>query len=81
MEKPIRVLQVFARMDRGGAETMIMNVYRHIDRSKVQFDFMVHTEDHCAYDDEIEKLGGHIYRIPRYTGKNHFQYKKSGNFF
>lgn len=81
MEKPIRVLQVFARMDRGGAETMIMNVYRHIDRSKVQFDFMVHTEDHCAYDDEIEKLGGHIYRIPRYTGKNHFQYKKKWKFF
>lgn len=81
MEEPIRVLQVFARMDRGGAETMIMNVYRHIDRSKVQFDFMVHTEDHCAYDDEIEKLGGHIYRIPRYTGKNHFQYKKKWKIF
>ena len=81
MAEPIRVLQVFARMDRGGAETMIMNVYRHIDRSKVQFDFMVHTEEHCAYDDEIEKLGGHIYHIPRYTGKNHFQYKKKWKIF
>ena len=78
----MRVLQVFARMDRGGAETMIMNIYRHIDRSKVQFDFMVHTEEHCAYDDEIEKLGGHIYTIPKYTGKNHFRYKREWkNFF
>ena len=44
MAEPIRVLQVFAQMNRGGAETMIMNFYRNIDRSKVQFDFIVHTQ-------------------------------------
>lgn len=80
-DSPIRVLQVFARMDRGGAETMIMNVYRHIDRSKVQFDFIVHTEDHCDYDEEIKKLGGKIFYIHRYTGKNHFQYKNEWKTF
>jgi glycosyltransferase involved in cell wall biosynthesis len=77
MSKPIRVLQVFAQMNRGGAESMIMNLYRNIDRSRVQFDFIVHTEDKCAYDEEIKKFGGKIYRVPRYTGKNHFQYKKA----
>lgn len=77
MVEPVRVLQVFAQMNRGGAETMIMNLYRNIDRSKVQFDFIVHTEEKCAYDDEIEQLGGKIYRIPKYTGKNHFIYGKS----
>ena len=41
-QKPIRVLHVFSRMDRGGAETMIMNLYRNIDRENVQFDFVVH---------------------------------------
>lgn len=76
MSKPIRVLQVFAQMNRGGAETMIMNLYRNIDRSKIQFDFIVHTEDECSYDEEIKLLGGTIHRIPKYTGKNHFQYKK-----
>lgn len=40
MDKPIRVLHVIGIMNRGGAETMIMNLYRHIDRSKVQFDFV-----------------------------------------
>ena len=44
MDKPIRVLQVMSSMNRGGAETMIMNIYRNIDRSKVQFDFVVHGE-------------------------------------
>lgn len=77
MSEPIRVLQVFAQMNRGGAETMIMNLYRNIDRTKVQFDFIVHTNEKCAFDDEIMSLGGHIYRVPRYTGKNHFQYKKA----
>lgn len=74
MTAPIRVLQVFAQMNRGGAETMIMNLYRNIDRSKIQFDFVVHTEDNCFFDDEIRKLGGRIFRIPTYKGKNHLSY-------
>lgn len=61
---PIRILHIIGRMNMGGAETFIMNVYRNIDRSKFQFDFVVHTEEKCTYDDEIESLGGKIYRIP-----------------
>ena len=45
MKKPIRILQVFTIMDCGGAESMIMNYYRHIDRNKVQFDFLVHRKE------------------------------------
>lgn len=61
---PIRVLQVFSIMNRGGAETMVMNYYRQMDRTKVQFDFLVHRQERGAYDDEIESLGGRIYRVP-----------------
>ncbi len=61
----VRVLQVVTNMDRGGLETMLMNYYRHIDREKVQFDFLEHRYTHAAYDDEIEALGGRIYRLPR----------------
>ena len=64
-ERPIRVLEVFGRMNRGGAEAMIMNLYRKMDKSRIQLDFMVHTKEHCQFDDEIEKMGGHIYRVPR----------------
>lgn len=65
MNKPIRVLQVVTHMNRGGLETMLMNYYRHIDRDRVQFDFLVHRDKRAAYDDEIEALGGKIYRLPR----------------
>lgn len=65
MSEPIRVLQVVTHMNRGGLETMLMNYYRHIDRSKVQFDFLVHRQARAAYDNEIESLGGKIYRLPR----------------
>lgn len=61
----MRVLQVVTNMDRGGLETMLMNYYRHIDRAKVQFDFLTHRQERAAYDDEIEALGGRIYRLPR----------------
>lgn len=52
-------------MNRGGLETMLMNYYRQIDRTRVQFDFLVHRTERGDYDDEIEALGGRIYRLPR----------------
>ena len=64
MKEPIRVLNLFTIMNRGGAETMVMNYYRNIDRSKVQYDFMVHRDETGAYDEEIRKLGGRIYKMP-----------------
>lgn len=64
MTTPIRVLHVVTHMNRGGLETMIMNYYRHIDRNKVQFDFLTHREGKKDYDDEIEKLGGKIFHLP-----------------
>ena len=62
--KPIKVLQVFTILNRGGAETNIMNYYRNIDRSSIQFDFLVHREEAGAYEKEIMELGGKIYRLP-----------------
>lgn len=81
MSEVIRILHVFGRLDRGGAETMIMNLYRNIDRTKIQFDFIIHTKDKCDYEDEIRFLGGRIYSIPRYKGKNHREYKNIWNDF
>ena len=72
--QPIRVLQVVTIMNRGGLETMLMNYYRQIDRKKVQFDFMVHREERGHYDDEIESLGGKIYRMPQIRPGNYRKY-------
>ena len=74
--EPIRVLNLFTILDRGGAETMVMNYYRHIDRTKVQFDFLVHRERRGAYDDEIETLGGKIYRMCPVYPQNFARYKR-----
>ena len=65
VKKPIRVLHVFRAMKfGGGAETLIMNIYRKIDRSKIQFDFLINTKDECHYDKEILELGGRVLYIP-----------------
>jgi glycosyltransferase involved in cell wall biosynthesis len=72
--EPKRILQVAAIMNRGGLETMLMNYYRSIDRSKIQFDFMVHRQQRGTYDDEIEKLGGYIYRMPPINPFKHLKY-------
>ncbi|WBW98948.1 glycosyltransferase family 1 protein [Oceanirhabdus sp. W0125-5] len=77
MDKPIRVLHVVVNMNRGGAETLIMNLYRNIDRTKVQFDFLVHKDVKGAFEDEIISLGGKIHRIPYITDVGHFGYKKA----
>ena len=67
-------------MNRGGAETLIMNLYRNIDRSKVQFDFLTCKEG--VFDKEIEELGGTVYRIPYVNEVGHFGYISSlNNFF
>ena len=60
----MRVLQVVTHMNRGGLETMLMNYYRNIERTQIQFDFLTHREKRGDYDDEIEALGGTIYRLP-----------------
>jgi glycosyltransferase involved in cell wall biosynthesis len=73
---PVRVLMVNRTMDRGGAETLIMNLYRSIDRSKVQFDFLLHCNYKSAYEDEITSLGGRIYKIPHYNLINEISYRK-----
>lgn len=77
MKKPLRILQVLTIMNRGGAETMIMNYYRNIDRNKVQFDFLLHRQEEGFFDNEIKTLGGKIYRMPPISPKTFFKYKRA----
>ena len=80
MKYPIRVLQVVTYMGRGGLETMLMNYYRHIDHSKVQFDFLTHREFDGDYDKEIKDLGGNVYHLSNLNPLS-TSYKKSLNDF
>ncbi len=70
----IRILQCVNNMHRAGLETMLMNYYRHIDRTKIQFDFLTHRPERADYDDEIERLGGKVYYAPRLYPQNYAAY-------
>ena len=70
MDNSIRVLQVFASLNMGGAESRMMDVYRHLDKSEVKFDFVTLTKGDQYYVNEIEALGGTVFYIdsPRDVG-------------
>lgn len=65
-----RILHIVGSMNRGGVESVVMNYYRFIDKSKYQFDFLYFGYDECYYDEEISKLGGKIYRISNSSSSN-----------
>ncbi len=72
----IHVLVLDTVMDRGGAEAMIMNYMRNVNRDLIQFDFLTNRDYRAAYEDEIESLGGKVYHMcPMYPGKFR-QYKR-----
>ena len=72
---PVRVLHVLGTLNRGGAESRIMDLYRHLDREKVQFDFLVHTSGKDDFAEEVKRLGGAIYTLPRFKGYNLVAYE------
>lgn len=67
---------LFTILNRGGAETMMMNYLRKIDHSKVIFDFVVHRTERGAYDDEVERMGCKIFRFPPLRLLHISSYKK-----
>lgn len=92
--KPVRVLHVLGGLGLGGAESRIMDLYRCMDREKVQFDFLVHQDGagqgreqeqmvRCPefYDEEVKSLGGNIYLLPKFKVYNYFAYKKAARRF
>lgn len=81
IKEPIRILNIVPNMRAAGIETFIMNVYRNIDRDKVQFDFLVHNQRKEFFDDEIRKLGGKIYRLTLKDDKNFIKYIKDLKMF
>lgn len=67
MNKPIRIAQVMGKMNGGGVEAVVMNYYRHIDKERIQFDFLVDADSSQIPSDEIESLGGRIFEVPPYS--------------
>ena len=61
-----RVAVIMGKMHSGGKKNLVMEYYRHIDRSKYQFDFICDDDSNAIPDKEIEALGGRVYRVTSY---------------
>lgn len=72
--RPIRALHVQSRLDRGGAETWLMDIVRHSDRNELQIDACVTGPGRGTYESEFEQLGGRILRCP--LSRNPWQFAK-----
>lgn len=78
---PIKILQIFTVLNKGGAETNLMNYYRNMDRSQFQIDFLVHRET-GFFEEELIKSGSKIFRLPAILPWKLKEYKKAvKNFF
>ena len=73
----IRVLHVVTKMRRAGLESRLMDIYRNIDRDKVQFDFLTHRIENGDYDEEIRSLGGNVYHLQPIKPWRFISYLKS----
>ncbi|GAB2498699.1 glycosyltransferase family 1 protein [Alkalibacterium psychrotolerans] len=63
---PLRICHILGKMNGGGVESMVMNYYRHIDKNKIQFDFVVDEDSSVIPFEEITSLGGRVYMISPY---------------
>ena len=74
--QPVRILHVLQRMEAAGVQTLLMNLYRNIDRSVLQFDFLVHYKEDQNYDEEIRSLGGRLFKLSVREDYNLPRYRK-----
>lgn len=77
----IKVLMVLGNVGRGGSQAYTMNVFRNIDRTRFQVDFVASYLEENDYSDEIKNLGGKLYLLPRFNVLNYFSFRRSWNSF
>ena len=72
----LRVLHSVSNMARAGIETMLMNYYREMDTSLLQFDFLANKPAPGEYDEEIRGMGGRVFVSPGLNPLHFPQYKR-----
>ena len=77
----VRILQMIGSLNVGGSQTMILNLYRNIDREKIQFDFVLDHPDERYFAADAEALGARIYNLPGFTGFNAHEVKTAWDSF
>lgn len=73
----MRILHMIGALEMGGSQAMVMSIYRAINREKVQFDFIIDNDKVNVYAEEIRQLGGKIFQLPKFNGKNYRQVRRA----
>lgn len=81
MSEPIRILHMIGSLNIGGSQAMILNLYRKVDKNRIQFDFIIDHPDHLYYKDELESMGAKIYVFPSFNLRNVISIKHFWNDF
>lgn len=77
----IRVLHVLGSLNIGGSQMMVLNLYRSVDREKIQFDIIINRPNDLQLAKDFERLGSRIFLLPSFNGRNIGQVKKAWNSF
>lgn len=80
-DEPIRILQVIPSFYYGGSQAMILNIYKKIDRTKIQFDFIVDHPEYKGMKEVLESMGARTFEIPAFNGKNLLQVRRAWSDF
>lgn len=70
----IRIVHYIGSLELGGSQAFVMELYRKMDRGRIQFDFVTFPGERGPLRDEIKVLGGRIFECPKYNGMNHFRF-------
>lgn len=81
MREPVRILHMIGSLEIGGSQAMVMNLYEKIDRDILQFDFIVDHPDQIYFAEKIKSMGGRIFFLPTFKGKNVLEIKRAWNDF
>lgn len=76
MPEPIRILHMIGSLNIGGSQSMIINLHKAIDKTKVQFDYIIDHPGHLYYESVVKSLGGKIYEFPTFKGHNFLEIRK-----
>ena len=77
----LRVLHMIGGLNTGGSQSLVINLYKAINRDEIQFDFIIDEPGQLFYKPLIEELGGKVFVMPKFNGKNFFAIKKAYKLF
>lgn len=78
--EPMRILHIVHTLNRGGMESRIMDMYRNLDRTKIQYDFYIESGENGLFDAEVKSLGGRLFYSKKQFGPNIPNFGRFRNF-